>query len=69
MRIFAILLLSVLVASCDANRDRHYIGMDYRNFNGTIAEKLAKAVIREDVEDIREEVTANNIPVDYKEPN
>ena len=69
MRIFAILLLSVLVASCDANRDRHYIGMDYRNFNGTIAEKLAKAVIREDVEDIREEVTANNIPVDCKEPN
>lgn len=69
MRIFTILLLSVLIASCDANRERHYIGMDYRNFNGTIAEKLAKAVIREDVEDIREELTANNIPVDYKEPN
>ncbi len=69
MRIFTILLLSVLVLSCDANKERHYIGMDYRNFNGTIAEKLAKAVIREDVEDIREKLTTNNIPVDYKEPN
>lgn len=69
MRIFSILLLSVLLASCDMLSDDNYIGMDYRNFNGTIAENLAKAVIREDVEDIKEEVIANKIPVDYKDPN
>ena len=69
MRIFSILLLSVLLASCDMLSDDNYIGMDYRNFNGTIAENLAKAVICEDVEDIKEEVIANKIPVDYKDPN
>ena len=69
MRIFSILLLSVLLASCDMLSADNYIGMDYRNFNGTIAENLAKAVICEDVEDIKEEVIDNKIPVDYKDPN
>lgn len=62
-----LLIILLLLCSCSGNVDKSRLsGMDYRLFNGTIAERLARAVKNGDVETIREEVLNHNIPVDLK---
>lgn len=62
-----LLIILLLLGSCSGNVDKSRLsGMDYRLFNGTIAERLARAVKNGDVETIREEVLNHNIPVDLK---
>ena len=62
-----LLIVFLLLCSCTGNVDKSRLsGMDYRLFDGTIAERLARAVRNGDVKTIREEVLDHNIPVDIK---
>ena len=63
-----IIIIFLLLCSCSYNLDKSkLIGMDYRRFYGTEAEKLAKAVRDGDVRSIREEVLDHHVPVDIRE--
>lgn len=62
------IIIFLLLCSCSYNLDKSkLIGMDYRRFYGTEAEKLAKAVRDGDVKSIREEVLEHHVPVDIRE--
>lgn len=63
-----LIIIILLLCSCSNNLDKSkMIGMDYRRFYGTEAEKLAKAVRKGDVKTIREEVLDHHVPVDIRE--
>lgn len=62
--LFTLLFIAMLNTACET----HYIGGDYRIFNGSPIEKLAKAVKRQDTARISYLVKIKGLPIDYIDP-
>jgi len=69
-KVFVALLGVVLFfTSCSSDDGNHnYIGMDYRIFNDTPAEELARAVNKQNIGKIRQLVLEQGVDVNYQEP-
>lgn len=57
----------LLLISCSPPDKQNLLGDDFRLFKNTIAWPLAVAAMNEDTTEIRQQVTHQNIPIDYKE--